>query len=79
MKHILLFSIISLALVGCGGDEGNSDRVMEKGESYSVSKGDVVVKKSNEALVKIIHKDGSKTSSISLLEGNVTITHPTQK
>lgn len=76
MKHIFLYSTISILLVGCGAESGNKDRIMEKGEFYSVSKGDVIVKASEDALIKIIHKDGKTTSTVSLMEGDATITHP---
>lgn len=76
MKNILLYTLISMTLIGCGAEGANKDRVMEKGETYSVSKGDVIVKASKEALIKIIHQDGKSTSTIMLMEGNATITHP---
>ena len=77
IKKSLILSTFILLLVGCGGS-GSKDRVMEVGQFYSVSKGDVIVKASNEALVKIIHTDGKETSTVALLEGNATITHPKQ-
>jgi hypothetical protein len=52
---------------------------MEKGELYSVSKGDVIVKASDEASVKITHVSGKATSTVSLVDGNATITHPKEK
>jgi hypothetical protein len=76
IKKILLTSIMTLFLVSCGSGGSTQDRVMEVGESYSVSKGDVIVKASDSALVKIIHTDGKETSTVFLLEGNATITHP---
>jgi len=73
-QRILLLSSISFLISGCGG--GSKDRVMEIGQSYSVSKGDLVVKASDTALIKILHVDGKDTSTVSLLDGNATITHP---
>lgn len=78
LQKILTITTTIIFLSGCGGSGGSKDRVMEVGESYSVSKGDIIVKASNEALVKIIHTDGKETSTVSLLEGNATITHPKQ-
>jgi hypothetical protein len=79
IKQILITSALSLILVGCGGSGGSKDRVMEKGELYSVSKGDVIVKASDEASVKITHVSGKATSTVSLVDGNATITHPKEK
>lgn len=79
MKHLLLFSMVSMILIGCGASEENRDRTMTIGESYSVSKGDKIVKTSEETLLKIKHTSGKETSTVSLLEGNATITHPKQK
>ena len=76
LQKTLYISIFTLLLIGCGKNDSNKDRIMEIGESYTVSKGDVVIKNSEDTLVKIIHTDGKKSSSIFLLEGNATITHP---
>lgn len=75
---ILIASGLLLTLTGCGAENSNKDRVMEVGEFYSVSKGDVIVKASDEALVKITHISSKDTATVSLLEGNATITHPTK-
>lgn len=72
-KLLLLTSLLLLS--GCGAG-GSKDRIMEIGQSYSVSKGDVIVKASDEALIKVIHVAGQETSTVSLQEGNATITHP---
>ena len=76
MLNKLLLLTTLLLLSGCGGAGGQKDRVMERGESYSVSKGDVIVKASDEALIKVIHVAGQETSTVFLQEGNATITHP---
>ena len=76
MLNKLLLLTTLLFLSGCGGAGGQKDRVMEIGESYSVSKGDVIVKASDVALIKVIHVAGEETSTVSLQEGNATITHP---
>lgn len=78
MKKILCTTPIILLLVSCGASD-NKDRIMEKGEKYSVSHGDKVIKKSEDTLIQITHKDGKSTSTIELLDGNATITHPKQK
>ena len=74
LNKLLLLTTI-LLLSGCGAG-GQKDRIMELGETYSVSKGDVIVKASDEALIKVIHGSGQDTSTVSLQEGNATITHP---
>lgn len=76
MLNKLLLLTTLLLLSGCGGAGGQKDRVMELGETYSVSKGDVIVKASDEVLIKVIHIAGKDTSTVSLQEGNATITHP---
>ena len=79
IKQLLTMSALSLLLTNCGGSGGTKDRIMEAGELYSVSKGDVIVKASEEASVKITHVSGQDKSTVSLVEGNATITHPKEK
>jgi len=79
IKKLLTMSMLSLLLTNCGGSTGTKDRVMEQGELYSVSKGDVIVKASDEASLKITHVSGQGTSTVALLNGNATITHPKEK
>ena len=79
IKNILTISALSLLLVNCGGSGGTKDRVMEKGELYTVSKGDVIVKASEEATVKVTHVSGKDSSTVSLVDGNATITHPKEQ
>lgn len=78
-KQLLTLSIFSVFLVNCGEDGGTKDRIMEAGQLYTVSTGDVIVKNSNEASVKINHVSGADSSTVSLVEGNATITHPEKK
>ena len=75
-KYIITTSLCSLILTGCGGNGTPKDRVMEKGEYYSVSKGDVIVKASENAMIQITHASGKESSTVSLVDGNATITHP---
>lgn len=79
MKKILYTLPILLLLSSCGASDNNKDRIMKKGEKYSVSSGDKIIKKSEDALIRITHKDGKSTSTVQLLDGNATITHPKQK
>jgi hypothetical protein len=79
IKQILIMSTLSLVLINCGGSDGTKDRIMETGELYSVSKGDVIVKTSGEASVKITHVSGKSSSTVSLVDGKATITHPKEK
>lgn len=74
MKQLFIFIPMSIILIGCGGGgESSRDRIMEIGESYSVSSGNKVVKTSEDTLIKITHIDGKEESTVSLLEGNATI------
>lgn len=72
MKQLFIFIPMSIILIGCGG-ESSHDRVMDIGESYSVSSGNKVVKTSEDTLIKITHIGGQEESTVSLLEGNATI------
>ena len=79
MINKVAYIIILIFLLSSCGSDGPKNRVMEKGEFYSVSKGDVIIKKSEDALIKIHHVSGKKTSTVSILDGNATITHPKEK
>lgn len=72
MKNLSIYALLSVVLLGCGS-QGSSDRTMSINEEYTVAKGEQVVKTSDNALVKIIHKDKSELSTVILLEGNATI------
>ncbi|RUM70806.1 MAG: hypothetical protein DSZ09_03880 [Sulfurovum sp.] len=75
MKHIFIFTVVSIMLVGCGSNDTPRDRVMEPSQEYSVSSGDKVIKTSEDAQIKVIHKDGENKSTVVLMEGNATIIH----
>ena len=78
----LLFILPSLFLfMGCGtsDDDTPRDRSMNIGESYSVSTGDKIIKSTEDTHIRITHIDGESTSSVELIDGNATITHPEQK
>lgn len=82
MKKILNILITSTSIfvfVGCGVSEKPRNRIMEKGESYSVSSGDKIIKSSENTLIRVTHKDGKSSSKVELLDGNATITHPEKK
>jgi hypothetical protein len=46
---------------------------MKIGTTYYVSPGNKIVKKTTDALIKIIHKDSEDDSTVVLLEGNASI------
>ena len=73
MNKIILFTMSLLVFVGCGGSGSKADDVMVLGTQYTVNTGDKVIKNIDNTLVKIIHTDGKKTSTIELVEGNATI------
>lgn len=72
---ILTMTLFGFLLLGCGKEDTNKDRSMKVGESYTVATGDKVVKASEATLIKVIHKSGKKSSTVSLLEGSATITY----
>ena len=79
LKTILIFTAITFLVIGCGKSDNAKERVMKIGESYSVSQGDVIVKGSEKATIRVVHILDKETSTVSLVEGNATITHPKQK
>ncbi|MBA1420492.1 MAG: hypothetical protein FAF03_06450 [Epsilonproteobacteria bacterium] len=77
MKNILLYSTLTIALVGCGGGSGGGSGTYEGPMSpqtkYTMYAGDRVEKASSSAIVQITHVDGQNQSTIELVEGNATI------
>jgi len=58
-------------------DEGIiKDISMIQNINYTVSTGDKIIKTSPNALVRIVHIDGSLNSSVTLIEGSATIIVP---
>lgn len=87
MKNIFLFTTVSLALIGCGGGGGDTsgspvapgidpergDTPMSMNELYSVSSGDQIIKTSSPTKLKITHIEGSRGSSVELIEGSAIL------
>jgi len=88
MKNILILTIATLLLSGCGSsgggdDGGNTDTpgiTLDKGDTsmviyqqYVVSKGDQIFKDSDLTRVKITHTDGDTRSTVELIEGSATL------
>ncbi|CAA6819645.1 MAG: Unknown protein [uncultured Sulfurovum sp.] len=73
MKNLFIYTLFSLFILGCGSDGAKGNRVMTINEEYTVSKGEQIVKNSEDALLKVIHEDKSEQSTVILLEGNATI------
>lgn len=73
---ILLISA-SLLFIGCGGSDSGSNTTFEGAmvisQNYTVFPGDSVIKGSDNAVISITHNDGEAESTITLIEGNVTI------
>jgi PBP1b-binding outer membrane lipoprotein LpoB len=72
----ILASVLLLAgCVGGGGGDSTSTNIikMELGETYTVYPNDMVVKDSEDAVVKITHTEGETTSTVELLEGEASI------
>ncbi|MEA1879399.1 MAG: hypothetical protein U9N11_01965 [Campylobacterota bacterium] len=72
MKNLFIYMLFGIIMLGCGS-ESKRDRVMSINEEYTVSKGEQVVKRSENALLKVTHQDKSEKSTVILLEGNATI------
>ena len=88
MKNILILTIATLLLSGCGSSDGGDDgestntpgATPDKGNTsmviykqYVVSKGDQIFKDSDLARVKITHTDGNTQSTVELIEGSATL------
>jgi uncharacterized lipoprotein YehR (DUF1307 family) len=79
MKNILLYSTLTIALVGCGGGSGGGSSYgsyegpMSPQTQYTMYEGDRVERSSASTIIKITHVDGQNQSTIELVEGNATI------
>lgn len=79
MKNILLYSALTIALVGCGGGSGGSSNnstyegPMSPQTPYTMYQGDRVERTSSSTVIQITHVDGQNQSTIELVEGNATI------
>jgi len=70
-------------LIGCGGGSGSGSAPVETlppgteamvtGELYEVTKGDMIVKVSEAAEVRITHKVGEINSTVELVQGKANI------
>lgn len=80
MKKVFLGLIATILINGCGsGSTENNvkeeldDINMTIGTVYNVFPKNKILKHSEDALVKISHTDGEKSSTVILLSGNATI------
>ncbi len=82
MKNILYITIITILFTGCGSDSSNAgnepieetnDVNMTVGRSYNVFPNNKIIKRTQDALVKISHVDNARASSVILLSGSATI------
>ena len=81
MKKIFLGSIAAMLINGCGSEstkapveEELDDINMTIGTVYNVFPKNKILKHSENALVRISHMDGEKSSTVILLSGKATIT-----
>jgi uncharacterized lipoprotein YehR (DUF1307 family) len=76
MKKILTLIATMLIVIGCG-DSDSSNKTFEGQmlvtQTYTMYPGDSVVKGSENAVISVTHKDGDIESTVTLIEGNVTI------
>ena len=78
MKKILLISAL-LLLVGCGGSNSSSSSSyfniipMQSGQVYQVYSGDQVQKSSEDAQVKITHREGESNPTVELIQGSADL------
>jgi len=85
-KYILIISI-SIFLIGCGGshttiieDDNSSDIyeiAMELYKPYIVTTGDKVIKKSDDAQIKITHIENDINSTVELIDGEADLIYLT--
>ena len=81
MKKILILTLATLFITGCGGgsssgssSSGPSGSVeMEINTAETVYPGNKIVKNSEDTLIQVSHTDGVETSTVVLLQGSATI------
>jgi uncharacterized lipoprotein YehR (DUF1307 family) len=82
MRTTLLIILSTLLFAGCGGggnDGGHSkggtkEATMETGKSYTIYKGDRIIKSSSEkTVIHVTHIDGHEESTVTLVSGSATI------
>ena len=83
MKKLIIFFGIALLVVGCGssgstsGGGGStpppSNTNMQVGQSYTVYKGNSIIKDSEDTLITVVHVDGQNESTVTLDQGSATI------
>jgi len=79
MKYI--FSLLSILVFTACGNSSNKDAslqakkmlVMEPGKAYSVTKGDKLVKTTDDAVVKITQKTQENMTEVVLISGEAKI------
>ncbi len=84
MKQTLCMILGTLLLAGCGGGGSSQNSggytqttSMKEGETYTVHKGDQIVKSSSEkTVIHVTHIDGHEESAVTLVSGSATIKHP---
>jgi len=77
MKKITLLISTVFLFTACGGSNSGSNSTFEGAmvvsQSYTVFPGDKVIKASDDAAISVTHKEGEAESSITLLQGEVSI------
>jgi len=81
MKKTLPIILGTLLFAGCGGGSGGShnggvtkETTMESGKTYTLHKGDRIVKSSSEkTVIHVTHTDGHEESTVTLVSGSATI------
>ena len=83
MKNLIMFLGIALLFAGCGSSGSSSEggestpppsnTNMQVGQSYTVYKGNSIIKDSEDTLITIIHVDGQNESTVTLDHGSATI------
>jgi len=87
MKKIFTYIVFILGLLGCGSggsggsstpdtpglnpDSGESNMIMN--QVYALSQGDEIIKTSPLTRIRVTHIDGSRGSSVELIEGSATL------
>ena len=85
MKNILLLIIFTFIFLACGGNDSRNipdapginpptgETKMKINEIYSVSPGDQILSSNSLTRIKVTHVDGSRGSSVVLIEGNAIL------